>query len=163
MARLSHLFGRYTRVLLWTPIKQAEVFNPTRPSVMVLSFSLRLQLLTAIWQCHAVAMDATHRKGHSFILHIRPVLIFHSLPKNIKKGEKVFEHHAKHHWRMHGNYTTRLNTKKCGNFMYFPKKVGISPPWLASMKYIQSHQVGKGRKIPHMYCHTFWYLPFTFC
>lgn len=70
MGSQTHLFGRYTQVPVWTPIKQAEVFNPTRPFLMVLSFSpLWLQVLTAIWQ--AVSMDAMCGKGQSFIPHIK--------------------------------------------------------------------------------------------
>lgn len=53
---------------------------------MLLSFiTLWLQVLTAIWQCQAVTTDAMSSKGHSFIPHIKQVLIFHSLQKNIKK------------------------------------------------------------------------------
>lgn len=88
---LIHLFGRYTQVPVRPPIKHAEVFNPTLPFVMLLSFiPLGLQVLTAIWQCQAVTTDATGSKGHFFILRIKQVLIFHSLWKNIKKREGDF-------------------------------------------------------------------------
>lgn len=85
----SHLFGRYTQVPLWTPIKQARVFNPALPILMVLSFSPPwLQVLTALWQCQAVTVDAMCSKGQSFIPHIKQVLIFHSLHKNIKQRSR---------------------------------------------------------------------------
>lgn len=86
MGSLTHLFGRYTPAPEWTPIKHAEVFNPTLSFLMLLSFiPPRLQLLTAIWQCQAVTTDDMSSKGHSFIPHIKQVLIFHSLQKNIKR------------------------------------------------------------------------------
>lgn len=80
MGSLIHLFGRYTQVPVRTPIKHAEVFNPTLPFLMLPSFiPLGLQVLTAIWQCQAVTTGAMGSKGHSFIPHIKQVLIFHSL------------------------------------------------------------------------------------
>lgn len=67
MGSLTHSFGRNTQVPTWTPIKHAEVFNPTLPFVMLLSFiPLGLQLLTAIWQSQALATDAMGSKGHFF-------------------------------------------------------------------------------------------------
>lgn len=96
MGCLARSFGRYTQVPLWLRIKQAGVFNPERPLVTVLSFSpLWLQVLTAIWQCQAAATDAMCSKGHSFIPHIKQVLIFHSLRKNIKNLKGLFELQAK--------------------------------------------------------------------
>lgn len=69
-----------------TPIKHGEVFNPTLPFLMLLSFiPLGLHVLTAIWQCQAVTTDAAGSKGHFFIPHIKQVLIFHSLQKDIKR------------------------------------------------------------------------------
>lgn len=62
---------------------------------MALSFrALWLRVLTAIWQCQAVSVDAACSKGHSFTPHIKQVLIFHSLQKNIKKGTGIFEPNA---------------------------------------------------------------------
>lgn len=44
------------------------VFNPTPPFSIRLSFiPLDLQVLTAIWHCQPVAMDAVGSKGHCFI------------------------------------------------------------------------------------------------
>lgn len=116
MGSRAHLFGRYTQVPLWTPIKHAEVFNPTPPFLMLLSFiPLRLQVLTAIWQCQAVATDAMGSKGHSFIPHIKQVLIFHSLQKNIKREGEFWAPCQMPHKMLlgiRGKWELERNTKK---------------------------------------------------
>lgn len=88
MWNLSHLFGRYTRVPLRTPIKQALVFNPAP----VISNSAVIQASLVASSDSDLAMSserlAMARTGKAVLLfpRIAPVLIFHSLRKDIKNG-----------------------------------------------------------------------------
>lgn len=98
MEILIHLFGRYTPVLVRTPIKHVEVFNPTLPLLMLLSFiPLGLQVLTAIWQCQAVTTDATGSKGHFSYSPYQADIDFSLITEEHKKEKGISECRAKYH------------------------------------------------------------------
>lgn len=98
MEILIHLFGRYTQVSVRTPIKHVEVFNPSLPLLMLLSFiPLGLQVLTAIWQCQAVTTDAMGSKGHFFYSPYQAGIDFSLIIEEHKKEKGITERHAKCH------------------------------------------------------------------